>query len=69
MNKSPSIEEVKENVLKVFQTSSNQITVASIAKDLNYKYPHYLIARAFWILCEEGICELNRTKMKLSDLN
>ena len=65
MNKSPSIEEVKENVLKVFQTSSNQITVASIAKDLNYKYPNYLIAKAFWILCEEGICEMNRTKMKL----
>ena len=64
-----SLEEVKEDVLGVFKSSSNEITVASIAKDLNYKYPKYLIARAFWILCQEGICELNRTKMKLRKIN
>lgn len=62
---SPSINEVKKKVLTVFQTSKEPITIASIQKDLNYEYPKYLIARAFWKLCDDGICEINRTKLKL----
>ena len=64
---SPSINEVKEKVLTVFQTSRGLITIASIQKDLNYEYPKYLIARAFWRLCDDGICEINRTKLKLKN--
>lgn len=62
---SPSINEVKQKVLTVFQTSQKPITIASIQRDLNYEYPKYLIARAFWRLCDDGICEINRTKLKL----
>ena len=62
---SPPINEVKEKVLTVFQTSQEPITIASIQKELNYEYPKYLIARAFWRLCGDGICEINRTKLKL----